>query len=291
MEKQKLSIQGVGIQVEDHGESGEAVLFIHHGGSNLRMWDPVVPFFVGDYRCITLDLRGHGRSDAPETGYHIDNMARDIVGVLDDLGIGQAHIIGSSIGAEVGLSVAAHFPERMLSLVAEGAFHSEYGPYGVRDLESFDNDEALKLRLAERRTTPEKTYSSREELLEEKRGFYKENDFWNPTVEAVLNYGTAEDEDGKIVNAYRKHASDAYMETYFNYRFEEYYQRITCPILMLPDEEDAADEKLFDIMTRLSQLPKQCEIVRVPGAIHPFGWMLDPQPMAQAVLDFYKRLA
>ena len=60
---------------------------------------------------------------------------------------------------------------------------------------------------------------------------------------------------------------------------------------MLPDEEDAADEKLFDIMTRLSQLPKQCEIVRVPGAIHPFGWMLDPEPMAQAVLDFYKRLA
>ena len=291
MQKQRIDAGDVGIQTEDHGGSGEAVLFLHHGGSNLRMWDPVVPFFVNAYRCITLDLRGHGRSDAPVTGYHIDDMARDIVSVLDVLGIEQAHIIGSSIGAEVGLSVAAHYPERMLSLVAEGAFHSEYGPCGIREPESFDHDEALKLRLEERRATPEKTYNSREELLKEKCGFYKENDLWNPAIEAVLTYGIVEDESGRIVDAWRKHANDAYTETYFNCRFEDYYVQIACPMIILPDEEDAADERLFDIMTRLSQLPKQCKIVRVPGAMHPFGWMLNPEPMAQAVLDFFGREA
>lgn len=291
MQTHKLIVEGVGIQIEDHGGPGEAVLFLHYGGSNLRMWDPVVPFFVDVYRCITLDLRGHGRSDAPATGYHIDDMARDVVGILDVLGIEQTHIIGSSIGAEIGLSVAAHYPERMRSLVAEGALHSEYGPYGTRDPESFDHDEALKLRLEERKATPEKTYVSCEELLKEKRGFYKENNLWNPAVEAMLTYGAAEDVNGQIVDAGRKHASDAYMETYFNYRFEEYYTQITCPILMLPDEKDAADDKLFDIMTRLSQLPKQCEIVRVPGAMYPFGWMLDPEPVANAALDFFNQLA
>jgi len=291
MHAQKTRIQGVGIQIEDHGGSGDAVLLLHFGGSNLRMWDPVLSFFATDYRCITLDLRAHGLSDAPTSGYHIDDMARDVTGVLDALGIDRAHMIGSSIGAEVGLSLAANHPDRMLSLVAEGALHSEYGPYGTREAESLDNDEALKLRLEERKATPEKTYTSREELLREKSSFYKENDFWNPTVEAVLSYGIAEDDKGRIVDAYRKHASDAYMETYFAYRFEDYYAQIDCPILMLPDEEDAADERLFDIITRLSRLPKQCEIVRVSGAIHPFGWMLDPEPMAQAVLDFYKRLA
>lgn len=291
MNQQKPVISGVGIQIEDHGGAGEAVLFLHYGGANLRMWDPVIPFFASAYRCIAIDLRGHGQSDAPATGYHIDDMARDVVGVLDALGIKQAHIIGSSMGSEVGLSVAAHYPEQVQSLVAEGALHSEYGPYGTRETDDFSHDAALKLRMEERKAAPEKTYTSREELLEEKRGFYKDNGLWNAAVEAMLAYGVAVDESGRIVDAGRKHANDAYMEAYFNCRFEEYYPLVSCPILMLPDEDDAADEWLFDIMTRLSQLPTQCEIVPVPEVMYPFGWMLAPEPVLRAVLEFYKRLA
>lgn len=156
MHAQKLDIRGIGIQIEDHGGSGEAIVFIHHGGSNLRMWDPVLPFLADNYRCITFDLRGHGRSDAPTEGYHIDELAADVVGVLEVLGIDQTHIVGSSIGAEVGLSAAANYPERLLSLVAEGAFHSEYGPYGTRTIVSFDHDNALQLQLKERQTAPER---------------------------------------------------------------------------------------------------------------------------------------
>jgi len=234
---QQLDIEGVGIQVEDHGGPGEAVLFIHHDGSNLRMRDPVVPFFAKDYRCITLDLRGHGQSDAPAAGYHIDNMTHDIVGVLDVVDIKKVHIIGSSIDAEIGLSIAAHYPAHMKSLVAEGAFHSEYEPYGTRDAESFDHDESLKLRLQERWATPEQTYSSHEDLLKEKRVFYQEHNIWNPSVEAVLAYGIVKDESGRIVDAYRKHAGDAYMETYFSYCFEDYYAQVACPMIVLPDEE------------------------------------------------------
>jgi len=99
------------------------------------------------------------------------DRACDVVGVLDALGIRQTHIDGTSIGAEVGLSLAAHHALRIRSLVAEGAFHSEYGPYGTRDAESLDHDEALKLRLNERKATPEKTYNSREALVKEKSSF------------------------------------------------------------------------------------------------------------------------
>jgi pimeloyl-ACP methyl ester carboxylesterase len=291
MRVQKLSVHGIGIQMEDHGGQGEAVVFIHHGGSNLRMWDLVVPFFSDSYRCIVLDLRGHGRSDAPASGYHIDDMATDVVGVLDELGIGKAHIVGSSIGAEVGLSAAANYPERLLSLVAEGAFHSEYGPYGTRTPESFDCDEALKLQLTERQAAPEKMYESRENLLKEKKQFYQQYGLLNPAIEATLAYGITQDAQGRFVDAWRKHASDAYTQGYFLYRFEEYYARVTCPIIILPDEDDAKDEKLADIVARLAQLPKQCEIVHVPGAMHPFGWMLNPEPMARTVLTFLGGLA
>ena len=290
MHAQKVSVHGIGIQMEDHGGLGEAVVFIHHGGSNLRMWDPVVPFFSARYRCIVLDLRGHGQSDAPASGYHIDDMAADVVGVLDELGIGKAHIVGSSIGAEVGLSAAANYPERLLSLVAEGAFHSEYGPYGTRTPESFDCDEALKLQLAERSAAPEKTHKSREDLLEEKKQFYQQYGLLTSAIEATLVYGITQDDQGRFVDAWRKHANDAYTQTYFGYRFEDYYAQVACPMIILTDEDDAKDEKLAGILSRLAKLPKQCEIVHVPGAMHPFGWMLDPEPMARAVLRFLESI-
>ncbi len=291
MNRQKILTNGTGIQIEDHDGTGEVIVFIHHGGSNMRMWDPVIPYFADAYRCIAIDLRGHGQSDAPTTGYHIDDMACDIVDVLKALRLERAHIVGSSIGAEVGVSMAARYPEFVQSLVADGALHSEYGPYGSRDMESLDQDEGLKSRLAERQASPETIYDSREELLTLKRAFYKDNDLWNEAIDATLRYGIVELDSGRFVDAWRKHARDQYMEMYFDYRFEDYYTQIACSILMLPDAEDAADATLWDIMTRLSQLCRHCEIARVPGAIHPFGWMLDPKPMALAVVDFLHRIS
>lgn len=219
------------------------------------MWDPVLPYFTAGYRCIALDLRAHSLSDAPMTGYHIDDMAGDVLGVMDALGVERAHVVGSSIGAEVGLSMAVNYPERMLSLVAEGAFRSEYGPYSMREVADIADDPEMRKRLEDRRASSEKTYPSRAALVEESGSFYKQHSLWNPTVESVLEYGALDIEEGCFVSAWRKHASDAYMEHYMQLRFEDYYARVICPVLMLPDEDDAKDEKTLDIMTRLSKLP------------------------------------
>lgn len=291
MNRQKLNIQGVGIQIEDSETAAPAILFIHYGGSNLRMWDAVLPFFKNDYRCIPVDLRGHGTSDAPATGYHIDDMADDLVGVLDVLGIERTHIIGSSIGAEVGLSLAARYPHRTLSLVADGALASEYGPFGTREADSIEQDEEVASMLDRRKAAPELIYTSREEAMERSSRFYKEYGFWNPTVEAMLACAIVENAQGQIVSAWRKHASDAYMSIYFTLRFEEYYERVTCPMIMLPEQDDVEDESMFDIMTRLSKLAAQCEIVQVPNHIHPFGWMLASEPVSSIVREFYTRTA
>jgi len=67
----------------------------------------VVPFFQDDYRLILVDLRGLGRSDKPAKGYHIDDMTGDIAAIMEKLGVKETHIVGSSMGAEVSLSMAA----------------------------------------------------------------------------------------------------------------------------------------------------------------------------------------
>lgn len=61
--------------------------------------------------------------------------------------------------------------------------------------------------------------------------------------------------------------------------------------MMLPEQDDIENPTLLDIMTRLSKLATHCEIVQVPNHIHPFGWMLAPEPVFASVLAFYARIA
>ena len=95
------------------------------------MWQRVIPNFQDHYRLVLVDLRGYGKSDKPGTGYHIDELAGDVIGVMEHLHLERAHIVGSSLGAEVGLSMAANYPKKVISLVCDGALANEYGPYGL----------------------------------------------------------------------------------------------------------------------------------------------------------------
>nr|WP_276203448.1 alpha/beta fold hydrolase [Paenibacillus wynnii] len=49
----------------------QAVLFLHFSGGNLNMWDGIIPQFEKNYSIVAPDFRGHGKSDKPESGYHI----------------------------------------------------------------------------------------------------------------------------------------------------------------------------------------------------------------------------
>lgn len=73
------------------------------------------------HRVLLLDLLGHGQSDklADVSAYRMDTYAREVVGLLDHLGIDQAAIGGISLGANVSLQVAVQFPERTKALVIE----------------------------------------------------------------------------------------------------------------------------------------------------------------------------
>jgi 2-succinyl-6-hydroxy-2,4-cyclohexadiene-1-carboxylate synthase len=125
----RVQAGAVALQVCDYGGDGSPVIFLHFGGGNLMMWEDAVSFFAGRHRPVLMDLRGHGKSDRPPTGYDIDTMAGDVVHAMTSLGVDRAHIVGSSLGAEVALAMAVRYPERVLSIVCDGANSSEYGPY------------------------------------------------------------------------------------------------------------------------------------------------------------------
>ena len=85
-------------------------------GSTHRMWDPVVPALAEHLRVVTYDARGHGLSPAPTGPYAIDDLADDLVLLLDTLGVARAHLGGLSLGGMTAMRLAARTPGRVGSL-------------------------------------------------------------------------------------------------------------------------------------------------------------------------------
>lgn len=85
--------------------------------NNHRWWDATRPDFEDRYTTVTLDWRGTGASDKPDVPYSTRGFAGDVVAVLDALGIGRAHVYGTSMGGRVAQWLAADFPERVGALI------------------------------------------------------------------------------------------------------------------------------------------------------------------------------
>jgi len=94
---------------------GTPVVFLHGFPLSSAIWQPQLKL-SDQYRVITPDLRGHGRSPAPEGIYEMDLLARDVLWLLDALRIQTAIIMGHSMGGYVTLALWKLAPERFLGM-------------------------------------------------------------------------------------------------------------------------------------------------------------------------------
>lgn len=110
------TIDGTRIYFETAG-SGPALVLVHGSGGNHAIWWQQVPYFAQRYQTITVDLRGFGNSDAIPDGPDARDFPRDVLGVLDELKIGKAALLGQSIGALACLRLAVSHPGRVAGVV------------------------------------------------------------------------------------------------------------------------------------------------------------------------------
>jgi 3-oxoadipate enol-lactonase len=82
-------------------------------GTSVAMWQPQLAAFAERFRVIRYDHRGHGDSPVPAGPYRIADLGRDVIALLDRLGIERTHLGGLSLGGMVAMWVAAHAPERV----------------------------------------------------------------------------------------------------------------------------------------------------------------------------------
>jgi 3-oxoadipate enol-lactonase len=111
-----VKVGDINIYYESHGD-GEALILIMGYGGYSAMWGLQIPSFSQEYRVISFDNRGTGRSDKPDTPYTIKMMADDARGLLDAIGIDSAHVCGVSMGGMIAQEFAINYPDKLISLM------------------------------------------------------------------------------------------------------------------------------------------------------------------------------
>lgn len=286
MKEEILKLGITGINVRYSLENKPVVLLLHFSGGNSYMWDGIVAQLKQEYSIIAPDFRGHGKSDKPAAGYHIDDMANDMYLLLKYFNIDKCHIIGSSMGAEVGLSLASVHPELVLSFVCEGALYNEFGEYGVFNGSLAEIEKQKEIMRGELAKREEKIFARIEDYVEAERAELMQSGIWNEYFKTFFEHNLQPLADGKFTYCYLNHVRNEYIQKYWDLKLEDYYKKVKCKILFLPSEEERQDEKICYSLSVFAGLLETYEIEYIKNSLHAYVWMQLPAEAGRVAKNF-----
>lgn len=125
-----LTTSGAEIYYEQYG-CGTPLLILHGNSQSLAVFYPFLRTFLPDFQVILMDSRGHGRSrlsvHTALHGFSTEDMADDVIALLNHLHLSSVHLLGFSDGANIGLEIACKYPERLKKLICISANASPDG--------------------------------------------------------------------------------------------------------------------------------------------------------------------
>jgi 3-oxoadipate enol-lactonase len=128
MKKHSAQINGYRLSFASEGAEGSpAVVLSHLLAARAEVWGYQLPLLGQRFRVILYDVRGHGDSEAPGDNYSLEELATDVVNLLDHLTIKRAAFVGASLGGMIGQVLALTAPDRLsaLALCCTGSEASE----------------------------------------------------------------------------------------------------------------------------------------------------------------------
>jgi pimeloyl-ACP methyl ester carboxylesterase len=111
----KIKVNDITINYEQQG-SGEPLILIPFLAADNACYAFQVAEYAKHFTCISVDPRGAGETDKPDSAYTIELMADDVSGLMQAIGVDRAHISGLSLGGAIGMWLAAKYPEKVKSL-------------------------------------------------------------------------------------------------------------------------------------------------------------------------------
>lgn len=112
----EISRDGVKIHYEAWGY-GRTLVLVHGQTQDYRAWTPQIERFSRRFKVVAYDLRGHGLSSSPRSGYGIEDHVKDLVALLDALGLKEVTLMGHSLGGGVSIGLALEMPPRVKALI------------------------------------------------------------------------------------------------------------------------------------------------------------------------------
>ena len=231
-------------------------LLVHGLASNALLWEPAAEELGRrGWECVGVDLRGHGHSDKPDTGYDHVTVADDCSRVLDALGWDRAVVLGQSWGANIAVEVAGTDP-RIIGAVAVDGGTIELGSL-------FPTWEDCEAAMA----PPPFKGMQYEQLANNMHTWHPD---WSPRAVAGALACFERLDDGTVRPWLTRLRHLAILRDLWSYRITETYARISCPFLFTPaDSGDVgwASNKRHSVERALSKLVRG-EVTWFPGADH-----------------------
>lgn len=117
----KINVNNITLNYEQQG-TGEPLILIPYLAADNACYAFQVAEYAKHFTCISVDLRGTGESDKPEGTYSTELFADDVAGFIQAMGISRAHITGLSLGAGIGMWLAAKYPDKVKSVSLHGGW-------------------------------------------------------------------------------------------------------------------------------------------------------------------------
>ncbi|AKU25435.1 alpha/beta hydrolase [Geobacillus sp. LC300] len=230
MKDKKIKINGIDLHLVDFGGTGETIICVHGLTANSRYWDSVAERLVDSYRVLAIDLRGRGDSEKPKSGYNIRQHTEDILQVVNHLGLEKIIYMGHSLGALIGASFAATYPQRLSRLILVDG--------GV----NIDERVFVKIRPAIDRL--DTVFPDFETYLNEmkKNPFFDE---WNEYVEQYFYADVEHRFDGSVCSKVCKKAIMEELNMLKETSIDGFYEHINIPTLLLWAPDSFKDGETF----------------------------------------------
>lgn len=237
-----INTGNVAIHTVHYEGNGPELLLIHGISSNGRGWDPVIDVLAQDFSPITVDLRGHGESGKPESGYLYDDYIADLEHLLIELDMEHPMILGHSLGGIITLWWATKHPSQAKALVIEDSplrsgedFRPAFEEW-LR-LNAMPYEELVKLNMVEHPEWPLSMAESRARAM-------------SVTKRAVF--------EELMADSMANHDVDRIAEI----------ERITSPVLLVHGDYQTGGMVHPDDIESLPQRLANAQTVRIPGGSH-----------------------
>lgn len=257
--------EGISLHYEEYGD-GDPVVWIPGTGNSGKVWTKYqLPAFTDRYRCVTVDLRGSGESDAPEEPYTPREMAKDVEDLVRELDLRDARFVGFSLGSCVIQELALAAPDLVGRAVMLSTWSSSPIEHHIR--------RHFEARLIALEQAPRDVFAA--------FAFW----MWAPSVvdddpermDEIQRYF------GEVSGSQPQHAYANHFRADISHDTLDRLEGIRCPTLVLYGAEDLITLPRYN--QRVASRIPGAEIREIPGAGH-IAWGERPDEVNTAIRDF-----